>query len=69
MALRDKKLDVRIRDKQIHEGKVKTSELEKFTKSLPDDAENLVFTDAIDCNTPGLTGSVSELKTLESKSL
>jgi len=52
-ALNDKMMDVRIRDKQVHEGKITKAEVEKAEGALPDDAKNLVNTEEVDLNTPG----------------
>ena len=40
-ALDAKKMDLRLRDKLTHEGKLTTKELDGYFKSLPDDSELL----------------------------
>lgn len=52
-ALNEKMMDVRIRDKQVHEGKITKAEVDKVEAALPDDAKNLVQTEEVDRNTPG----------------
>ena len=46
-------MDVRIRDKQVNEGKITKAEVEKDEAGLPDDAKNMVNTGEVDHNTPG----------------
>jgi len=41
MALDEKMMDNRLRDRLIAEGKLKKEEVEKVLKSLPDDTVNL----------------------------
>lgn len=43
-ALKEKMLDVRLRDKLIHEGKFTREEIQKQLEALPDDAKNSVWT-------------------------
>tara|TARA_R110002072_G_scaffold64203_2_gene159382 strand:+ start:228916 stop:229098 length:183 start_codon:yes stop_codon:yes gene_type:complete len=45
-ALEDKKLDLRLRDKLVHEGKISQADLDKYYQSLTDDTENSTTTDA-----------------------
>ena len=52
-ALKDKMMDVRIRDKQVIEGKLSKAEVAKVEAELPDDANNVVNTEEVDTNTPG----------------
>ncbi|HLW58126.1 MAG TPA: hypothetical protein VKY27_12100 [Bacteriovoracaceae bacterium] len=40
LALEEKLLDVRLRDRLLAEGKITKEEVEKFLASLPDDQEN-----------------------------
>lgn len=47
-ALDDKKLDLRLRDKLLHEGKVSKSELDNYFNSLPDDAATATTTQAVE---------------------
>ncbi|MCO4793115.1 MAG: hypothetical protein KC493_05365 [Bacteriovoracaceae bacterium] len=47
-ALTDKKLDLRLRDKLVHEGKMSSKELEEYLGSLPDDAENATTTGQVE---------------------
>ena len=42
-ALEDKKLDVRLRDKLVHEGKLTKQDCESYLSSLPDDNSNATF--------------------------
>lgn len=44
-ALEDKKLDLRLRDKLVHEGKITQADMDKYYTSLPDDAANATTTD------------------------
>ncbi|MCP4911558.1 MAG: hypothetical protein GY909_00455 [Oligoflexia bacterium] len=44
-ALEDKKLDLRLRDKLVHEGKITQADMDKYYASLPDDASNATTTD------------------------
>lgn len=43
-AIDDKKLDVRLRDKHITEGKISSADVTKVVAELPDDANNLLYT-------------------------
>ncbi|TDJ09018.1 MAG: hypothetical protein E2O68_01035 [Deltaproteobacteria bacterium] len=52
-ALKDKMMDVRIRDKQIDEGKITKAEVAKVEAALPDDASNVASIEEVDSNTPG----------------
>ena len=52
-ALKDKTMDVRIRDKQMNEGKVTKEQVESIESELPDDTKNMVNTEEVDENTPG----------------
>jgi len=52
-ALNEKMMDVRIRDKQLNEGKLSKSEVAKIEAALPDDTKNLVNTEEVDENAPG----------------
>lgn len=40
-ALEDKKLDLRLRDKLLHEGKLTKADIEQYLKKLPDDSANI----------------------------
>lgn len=40
LALEEKLLDVRLRDRLLAEGKITKEEVDKFLASLPDDQEN-----------------------------
>ncbi len=44
-ALNNKKMDLRLRDKLIHEGKITKSQLSEFLTSLPDDQVNATTVD------------------------
>ena len=44
-ALKDKKLDVRLRDKLTSEGKLNKDEVEKYLGQLDDESSNLTYTD------------------------
>jgi polyhydroxyalkanoate synthesis regulator phasin len=39
-ALNDKKMDLRLRDKLIHEGKLSANDVDTYLNDLPDDAAN-----------------------------
>ena len=39
-ALEDKKLDLRLRDKLLHEGKLSKKDIDQYLASLPDDTDN-----------------------------
>lgn len=47
-ALNDKKLDLRLRDKFVHEGKMSHKEVEEYLNSLPDDAANATTTGKVE---------------------
>ncbi len=40
MALKEKLMDVRLRDKLMAEGKITKAELDQYLKSVKDDADN-----------------------------
>ncbi len=42
LALEEKLMDVRIRDRLVAEGKIPKEELKKYVDSLPDDTKNAV---------------------------
>ena len=44
-ALNNKKMDLRLRDKLVHEGKITKTQLNEFLNSLPDDSENATTVD------------------------
>lgn len=44
MALDEKKLDVRLRDRLVSEGKLDQKEVEKYLKSLDDDSSKAIST-------------------------
>lgn len=46
-------MDVRIRDKQVNEGKLTKAEVAKVESQLPDDTKNLAKTEEVDQNAPG----------------
>jgi hypothetical protein len=46
-ALNDKKMDLRLRDKLVHEGKITKSQLDDFLTGLPDDAANATSVDEV----------------------
>ena len=45
MALQDKELDLRLRDRLVAEGKVSQADVDKYLTTLPDDAGNFVKID------------------------
>ena len=47
-ALKEKLMDVRLRDKLIAEGKVTKEEVEKYMADLPDETNRLVYTEQIE---------------------
>ncbi|MDC0254064.1 hypothetical protein OAK75_04145 [Bacteriovoracales bacterium] len=47
-ALKEKLMDVRLRDKLIAEGKVTAEEVEKYMTDLPDETNRLVYTEQIE---------------------
>ena len=47
-ALKEKLMDVRLRDKLIAEGKVSAEEVEKYIADLPDETNRLVYTEQIE---------------------
>ena len=47
-ALKEKLMDVRLRDKLIAEGKVTKEEVEKYMSDLPDETNRLVYTEQIE---------------------
>lgn len=44
-ALKDKKMDVRLRDKSLSEGRITTQEVNEYFESLPDDSKNADYVD------------------------
>lgn len=44
-ALNDKKMDLRLRDKLVHEGKITKGQLDEFLNALPDDSANATTVD------------------------
>ncbi len=42
LALEEKLMDVRVRDRLVAEGKIPKDDLKKYTESLPDDTKNAV---------------------------
>jgi len=44
-ALKEKRLDVRLRDKLLTEGNLNKDEMKKYLKNLDDEASNFTFTD------------------------
>jgi hypothetical protein len=46
-ALNDKKMDLRLRDKLVHEGKITKNQLNEFLSSLPDDGVNATSVDEV----------------------
>lgn len=53
LALEEKQLDVRVRDRLTAEGKLSKDDLKKYLESLPDDSKNAVSLDGSDENTSG----------------
>ncbi len=47
-ALNDKKMDVRLLDKMMHEGRIEASEVRKYQEGLPDDATNATTTEEVE---------------------
>lgn len=50
-ALKEKLMDVRLRDKLLAEGKVSKEEVEEYLKSVPDETNRLVYTEQIENRT------------------
>lgn len=50
LALEEKLMDVRVRDRLVAEGKISKEELKKYTDSLPDDTKTAVPLDHEDNN-------------------
>ena len=50
LALEEKKMDVRVRDRLVAEGKISKEELKKYTDALPDDTKTAVPLDHEDNN-------------------
>lgn len=46
LALEEKLLDIRVRDRLLAEGKITKEEMKKYIDTLPDDAKNSVPLDA-----------------------
>ncbi len=44
-ALNEKKMDRRLRDKLLAEGKLNHEEVKKLLEELPDDSENMTWTE------------------------
>lgn len=49
-ALQEKIMDVRLRDKLVHEGTVSQEEVKKFLDSLPDETANATWTEVADAD-------------------
>jgi hypothetical protein len=47
-ALKEKLMDVRLRDKLLAEGKVSKEEVEEYLNSVPDETNRLVYTEQIE---------------------
>jgi hypothetical protein len=47
-ALKEKMMDVRVRDKFLNEGKITRAQVTEFLSTLPDDDEKLTFTDKVE---------------------
>jgi hypothetical protein len=47
LALDEKQLDNRLRDRLIGEGKIKKEDVDKMLKNLPDDGENLTTVEQV----------------------
>lgn len=47
-ALNDKKMDQRLRDKLIADGKVSQADLDQYLANLPDDANNATTTEEVE---------------------
>ena len=45
-ALEEKKLDLRLRYKLVHEGKLTPKQIEEYMKNLPDDQARATFTES-----------------------
>lgn len=54
LALEEKLMDVRVRDRLVAEGKVSKEELKKYMESLPDESKNAVSLDHEDNNSGNL---------------
>ena len=50
-ALKEKLVDVRLRDKLLAEGKVSKKEVEEYLNSVPDETNRLVYTEQIENRT------------------
>jgi hypothetical protein len=51
LALEEKQLDVRVRDRLTAEGKLSKEDLKKYLETLPDDSKNAISLDGSDENT------------------
>ena len=51
-ALKEKLMDVRLRDKLIAEGKVKKEDVEKYLHELEDQTTKLLYTDQVEPKKP-----------------
>lgn len=50
LALEEKLMDVRVRDRLVAEGKISKEELKKFLDSIPDDGNNAIPLDQDEAN-------------------
>lgn len=50
LALEEKLLDVRVRDRLIAEGKISKEEVKKYLESLPDEGNNAIPLDQEEAN-------------------
>ena len=62
-ALKEKQLDVRLRDKLISEEKLAKDEVAKYLGELGDETSNLTYTDQEEENSAGEQGSSEEEST------
>ena len=47
-ALKEKKMDLRLRDKLLAEGKLNLDQVQDYLKTLPDEVNNLTYTDKVE---------------------
>ena len=64
-ALKEKLMDVRLRDKLIAEGKVTKEEVEKYLHELEDQTTKLLYTDQVETQSGNEAGAVRDSQSLD----
>ena len=64
-ALKEKLMDVRLRDKLIAEGKVTKEDVEKYLHELEDQTTKLLYTDQVEPQAPADQGAMRDSQGLD----